>query len=65
MKEEEKVCTQYSGVDNKGKNVMGILKYETKTKRFEIDNIFKWYVNTECTLQDAAKLPLTYSMVKL
>lgn len=64
MKEKE-VCTQYSGVDKEGKNVMGILKYKTKTKRFEIDNIFKWYVNSEWTLKDAAKLPLAYSMVKL
>ncbi|VVC35574.1 Hypothetical protein CINCED_3A020887 [Cinara cedri] len=59
---EEEVCTQYSGIDNEGKNVMGIMKYKTKNKRFDIDNIFKWYVNSEWTLQDAAKLPLAYSM---
>lgn len=42
---------------------MGILKYKTKTKEFEIDNILKWYIKSEWTLQEAAKFPLAYSMV--
>jgi len=61
---EKEICTQYSGVDNEGKYVMGLLKYTTKNKRFEIDNILKWYADPEWTLKDAAELPLAYSMVK-
>lgn len=61
-KEMEK-CNQYSGIDDKGKNVMGILKFNKKTKKFEIDNILKWYMKSEWTLQEAAKIPLAYSMV--
>lgn len=63
QEDEGEVCTQYSGVDNEGKNVMGILKYKTKNKQFEIDNILKWYVSSEWTLQEAATFPLFYSMV--
>lgn len=62
---EEETCTQYSGVNNEGKNVMGILKYKPKNKRFEIDNILKWYVNSEWNLQEAHRLPLAYSMVNI
>lgn len=61
---EDDICTQYSGVDKEGKNVMGILKYKSKNKRFEIDNILKWYLNSEWTLKEAAELPLVYIMVK-
>lgn len=60
---EHETCTQYSGVENNGKNVMGILKFKPKNKRFEIDNILKWNINSEWTFQEAAKLPLAYSMV--
>lgn len=60
---EQETCTQYSGVENNGKNVMGILKFKPKNKRFEIDNILKWNINSEWTFQEAAKLPLAYSMV--
>lgn len=42
---------------------MGILKYKTKNKRYEIDNILKWYVNPEMTLEESVKCPLPYSMV--
>lgn len=59
------MCTQYSGIDNEGKNVMGILKYKSKNKRFEIDNTLKWYMNSEWTLKQAAELPLTYILVKI
>lgn len=59
---EDEVCTQYSGIDNEGKNVMGILKYKTKNKRYEIDNILKWNVNPEMTLEESVKCPLAYSM---
>uniref|UniRef100_A0A2S2QQD5 Fatty acid synthase n=1 Tax=Sipha flava TaxID=143950 RepID=A0A2S2QQD5_9HEMI len=58
----EEVCTQYSGVDNEGRNVIGLSKFNIKTKLFEIDDILKWYVNSEFTLQEAAKFPLAYSM---
>lgn len=61
----EEICTQYSGVNNEGKNVMGILKYKPKNKRFEVDNVLKWYVNSEWTLQEAHKIPLAYSMVNV
>lgn len=44
---------------------MGILKYKSKNKQFEIDNILKWYVSSEWTLQEAATFPLTYSMVRI
>jgi len=60
----KETCTQYSGVDNEGKYVMGLLKYTTNNKRFEIDNILKWYTDTKWTLKDAAELPLAYLMVK-
>jgi len=63
LNKEEEFCTQYSGVDNEGKFVMGVLKCNHKNKQIEIDSIFKWDVNSEWTLQEAAKLPLSYSMV--
>lgn len=44
---------------------MGILKCNTKNKRLEFDDIFKWCINPEWTLQEAAKLPIAYSMVKI
>jgi len=62
---EDEVCTQYSGIDNEGKSVMGILKYKSKNKRYEIDNILKWYVNSEMTLEESVKCPLAYSMVNI
>lgn len=61
---DQELSTQYSGIE-KNKNVMGILKYLTKNKRFEIDNILKWRVDSEWTLQEAAKIPLAYLTVKL
>lgn len=60
IKEKENI-SQYSGINNEGKNIIGILKY--KNKRFEIDDILNWFVDSEWTLEDAAKLPLAYSMV--
>lgn len=60
---EEEICTQYSGINNQGKNIMGILKY--KNKCFDVDDILKWYANSEWSLQEAAKIPLAYSMVKV
>jgi len=60
---EDEVCSQYSGIDNEGKSVMGILKYKSKNKRYEIDNILKWYVNSGMTLEESVKCPLAYSMV--
>jgi len=60
---EDEVCTQYSGIDHEGKNIMGILKYKTKSKRYEIDDILKWYVDSELTLEESVKYPLAYSMV--
>lgn len=61
----EEVCTQYSGVDNEGRNVIGLSTFNTKTKQFEIDDILKWYVSSEFTLQEAAKFPLAYTMVNI
>lgn len=63
LNKEEEFCTQYSGVDNEGKIVMGILKCNYKNKQLEIEDILKWNVNSEWTLQEAARLPLSYSMV--
>lgn len=60
IKEKENI-SQYSGINNEGKNIIGILKY--KNNRFEIDDILNWFVDSEWTLEDAAKLPLAYSMV--
>lgn len=62
---EEEICTQYSGVDNEGKNVMGVLKFITKNKKLEVDNILNWRANSEWSLQEAAKLPFAYSMVMM
>ncbi|XP_026815045.1 fatty acid synthase-like isoform X2 [Rhopalosiphum maidis] len=59
---EDEVCSQYSGIDHEGKNVMGILKYKTKSKRYEIDDILKWHVDSEFTLEESVKYPLAYSM---
>ncbi|CAI6344354.1 unnamed protein product [Macrosiphum euphorbiae] len=59
---EDEVCTQYSGIDNEGKSIMGILKYKCKNKRYEIDNILKWYVDSEMTLEESVMCPLAYSM---
>lgn len=64
-KKKEEVCTQYSGIDNERKHVMGILKCNTKNKRLGVDDVFKWYISPEWTLQEAAKLPLAYTMVKI
>lgn len=64
MKVEE-VCTQYSGVDNKGRNIIGLSTFNSEKKRFRIDDILKWYVSSEFTLQEAARFPLAYSMVKI
>lgn len=59
----EEVCTQYSGVDNEGRNVIGLSKYNTKSKGMEIDDILKWYISSEFALQEAATFPLAYTMV--
>ncbi|XP_050431818.1 fatty acid synthase-like [Adelges cooleyi] len=59
---DEEECTQYSGIDKDGKNVMGILKYSSKSKHFEIDDVLKWYVRPEWSMEEAVKLPTIYSM---
>jgi len=55
---------EYSGITTNGKKVMGIARLKKNTSnKISPDPYFTWTVPLDQTLEDAATIPLSYSMV--
>jgi len=55
---------EYSGITADGKNVMGIAPYgKNSSNKISPDPHLTWIVPSNWTLEDAATIPLSYSMV--
>jgi len=55
---------EYSGVTSDGKKVMGIAPFEKNTaNKIVPDPYLSWMIPSDWSLEDAATVPLSYSMV--
>jgi len=57
----------YSGITADGKKVMGIAPFEKMVSSNQIspDPYLKWIIPSDQTLEDAATIPMSYSMVNI
>lgn len=54
---------EYSGIDAKGRQIMGLSSNGTLSNFITIDSIFTWEVPKNWSLKDAATVPLAYTVV--
>lgn len=59
---EAKFCMEYSGISN-NKKIMGLLPHGTLALKIKTDSVFTWDVPKHWSLEDAATVPLVYTLV--